>query len=208
MKKLVNGIKEFRKDRRTELLPIFSGLALGQKPDALYIGCSDSRVAVNVFASTDPGDLLVVRNVGNIVAPCNHEGISDGDLSEWAAIEFAVQVLKVKDIIVCGHSECGAISAACNQEFPLVHHHLKNWVNKVETQTNLESQVSLDTNLSDLNKVSQLNVLNQIENLKSSTLIRNLVNKGELRLNAWWFDIKNLNVYSFDNVTKSFKLIE
>src|SRR5712692_11162570 len=111
MRKLVQGIVEFRRSRRPDYAETFSRLALRQKPDALYIACSDSRVAINVFASTEPGDLFVVRNPGNIVSPAAPNGLSVADESEAAAIEFAVGQLAVRDIIVCGHSSCGAMSA-------------------------------------------------------------------------------------------------
>src|SRR5579859_1890618 len=109
MRKLIQGIMDFRKNRRPEYKETFARLALGQSPDALFIACSDSRVAVDVFASTEPGDLFVVRNPGNIVSPAAADGLSVADESEAAAIEFAVSMLKVRDIIVCGHSSCGAM---------------------------------------------------------------------------------------------------
>src|SRR3984885_10816693 len=112
MKKLVNGIVEFRKNLLPEYRQKFAKLAVEQKPDALFICCSDSRVAPNVFASTNPGDLFVIRNVGNIIPPCaGSDGHSVADESEAAAIEFAIKNLNVSDIIVCGHSECGAMQA-------------------------------------------------------------------------------------------------
>src|SRR5436189_4919786 len=106
MKKLIRGIVEFRKKVRPGYRETFSRLALGQSPDALLIACSDSRVAPNVFASTEPGDLFVIRNVGNIIAPCGDGGLAIGDESEAAAIEFSTFALNVSDMIVCGHSEC------------------------------------------------------------------------------------------------------
>ncbi len=111
MRKLVQGIVEFRRSRRPDYAETFSRLALRQKPDALYIACSDSRVQANVFASTEPGDLFVVRNPGNLVSPAGADGKSLSDESEAAAIEFALDVLEVRDIIVCGHSGCGAMAA-------------------------------------------------------------------------------------------------
>src|ERR1041384_7022651 len=111
MKKLIQGIIDFRRKLKPEMRATFARLALGQKPDALFIACSDSRVAPNVFASTNPGDLFVVRNVGNIIPPCGVMGNSVADESEAAAIEFAVTRLNVRDIIICGHSECGAMQA-------------------------------------------------------------------------------------------------
>src|SRR4051812_40742074 len=109
MKKLIGGILEYRKRLNPELRETFARLALGQAPNALYIGCSDSRVSVNVFASTEPGDLFVIRNVGNLIPPCGPDGVSSADESEAAAVEFAILNLQVTDVIVCGHSECGAM---------------------------------------------------------------------------------------------------
>src|SRR5438132_266255 len=116
MRKLVQGIVDFRKGRRPDYAETFARLALRQKPDALYIACSDSRVQANVFASTEPGDLFVVRNPGNLVSPAGPDGKSISDESEAAAIEFALDVLEVRDIIVCGHSGCGAMAALALRE--------------------------------------------------------------------------------------------
>src|SRR5579872_6348807 len=96
MKKLIQGIVEFRKNLTGEFRELFAKLALGQKPDALFIGCSDSRVVPNVFASTNPGDLFVFRNVGNLVPPVT----ALQDHSVPAAIEFSVFSLHVTNIIV------------------------------------------------------------------------------------------------------------
>src|ERR1700712_1293849 len=109
MKKLLNGIVDFRKNVRPTVKETFALLALGQRPDTLFIACSDSRVVPNLFASSDPGDLFVVRNVGNLIPACGESGHSKSDESEAAAIEFALLNLPVAEIIVCGHSECGAM---------------------------------------------------------------------------------------------------
>src|ERR1700745_1123412 len=100
MEKLIYGIVDFQKNLTEEKRQLFARLALGQKPDALFIACSDSRVVPNLFASTDPGDLFVIRNVGNLIPPCGGSGVSISDESEVAAIEFAIFNLKVNDVIV------------------------------------------------------------------------------------------------------------
>src|SRR5579871_2549496 len=109
MRKLIRGIVDFRKNVRASVKETFAQLALGQRPDTLFIACSDSRVVPNLFASSDPGDLFVIRNVGNLIPPCGERGHSASDESEAAAIEFALTALPVTDIVVCGHSECGAM---------------------------------------------------------------------------------------------------
>src|SRR5215510_15840246 len=93
----------------------FQELALDQAPDTLFITCSDSRVVPDLLVSTHPGDLFTMRNVGNLIPPATADGLSVGDLSEASAIEYAVLVLKVGNIVVCGHSECGAMKAVLSR---------------------------------------------------------------------------------------------
>src|SRR5438105_1679859 len=128
MRKLREGIVNFRRRRRPEYASTFARLALGQAPDALFVACSDSRVAPNLFASTEPGDLFVLRNVGNIVAPCGTDGTSESDESEGAALEFSVLSLKVSDLIVCGHSECAAMRALVEGREKLDLPHMRSWL--------------------------------------------------------------------------------
>src|SRR5256712_990046 len=133
MRKLVQGIVDFRRKRRPDYAETFSRLALRQKPDALYISCSDSRVQANVFASTEPGDLFVVRNPGNLVSPAGPDGRSVADESEAAAIEFGLDVLEVRDIIVCGHSGCGVMAALEHGRENVRWPHLRSWMRHADT---------------------------------------------------------------------------
>src|SRR3954447_12066587 len=110
MRKLIKGIVEFRRDARPEYREKFAKLALGQRPDTLFVACSDSRVVPNTFASTDPGDLFVLRNVGNIIPPENDAAVPAA-AGAAAAVQFAVRNLGVTDAVVCGHSDCGAMKA-------------------------------------------------------------------------------------------------
>src|SRR6201987_3871752 len=122
VQKLIAGIVDFRERLLPQYAQRFGELALSQTPDALFVTCSDSRVVPDLLASTHPGDLFTMRNVGNLIPPATADGISIGDLSEASAIEYAVLVLKVANIVVCGHSECGAMKAvlasSTHQEAP------------------------------------------------------------------------------------------
>lgn len=211
MKKLVNGIVAFRK----KLLPAhrenFARLALGQSPDALFIVCSDSRVAPNVFASTDPGDLFVVRNVGNMIPPSGGQGISVSDESELAALEFAIFQLKVKNIIICGHSECGAMQALyqgrdqVNSSQP----HLKSWLVHGEgALKDFNAGKILSPEFKPHNCLSQLNVLHQLEHVLTYSFVKERVDAGTLGLHGWWFDIANADVYAYDKDVNKFLVFD
>lgn len=205
MRKLVKGIVEFQKNLQPSYRDTLARLALGQSPDALYIGCSDSRVAVNVFASTDPGDLFVVRNVGNLVPPCGCDGQSTADESEAAAIEFALTALNVSHIIICGHSECGAMQALIKGRENIKSKNLSSWLRHGEEGLqDLASQESFAKELTTHNRLSQLNVLRQIHHLKTYPVIQERLKAGTLSLHGWWFDISHADVYAYEESFKKF----
>src|SRR4051812_871410 len=173
MKKLIQGIVEFRQNVRPDYREKFARLALGQAPDTLFIACSDSRVVPNLFASADPGDLFVIRNVGNLIPPAGMDGVSTSDESEAAAIEFALGNLNVTDIIVCGHSECGAMQALIKGREALGPVHLRSWLRHGQGALDtLKKSDGLESTLAPHNRLSQLNVLAQIKHLKSYPVVR------------------------------------
>ena len=206
MKKLVKGIFEFQKNILPSYRETFARLALGQSPDTLFIACSDSRVAPNLFASTDPGDLFVIRNVGNLVPPCGGaDGRSTDDESAAAAIEFAISNLGVSDIIVCGHSECGAMQALINGREKIATPNLKAWLRHGEYALQaLKIDQGADAQMAIHNRLSQLNVLQQLDNLKSYPLIQEKMASKKIRVHAWWFELANASVHFFDSVTGRF----
>ncbi|MDR3608648.1 MAG: carbonic anhydrase [Oligoflexia bacterium] len=209
MKKLVRGIVEFRRKRDERHRDTFARLALGQSPDCLFISCSDSRVAVNVFASTDPGDLFVIRNVGNMVPPAASSGISISDVSEAAAIEFALTQLTVTHIIVCGHSECGAMAAAYKGREKVLSPNLRAWLGLAEPAlAKLKEARFFAPELAPHNRLSQLNVLEQILHLRTYPAVRERLERGELTLHGWWFDIAKADVYAYEEVSAGFVIID
>lgn len=210
MKKLINGIIEFRKHATDAQREQFAQLALGQKPDALFICCSDSRVAPNAFASTDPGDLFVIRNVGNIIPPSN-SGFSMGDESEIAAFEFATECLSVKDIIICGHSECGAVKAIIEgaEKLPPTQHHLKSWLKYGNASVERHEHSELNNlHLPEHNQISQAHVLQQLEHVRSYPLIKKRIEEETITLHAWWFEITTATVYAYSEEEKKFLAID
>ncbi|MCB0350619.1 MAG: carbonic anhydrase [Bdellovibrionales bacterium] len=209
MKKLIEGIVEFRTKVQKDYREAFGRLAVGQSPDTLFIACSDSRVVPNTFASTNPGDLFVVRNVGNLIPPCGSNGVSSSDKSEAAAIEFSVLTLSISDIVVCGHSECGAMRALVNNRNKVTAPNLKSWLRHGDAGLKqLQAGTTLDSSLSEHNQLSQLNVLVQIEHIKSYPEVKKRIEEGTLSIHAWWFDIAHADVYAYEEEQNKFVLID
>jgi carbonic anhydrase len=206
MKKLVNGIVDFRRKTLPGYREKFAKLALGQHPDALFITCSDSRVAPNWFASTDPGDLFVVRNVGNLIPSCGPDGHSTADESEAAAIEFATMNLNIRDIIVCGHSECGAMQALLEGRDKVAAPNLRAWLRHGGASVARLPQAN--GALSRVNQLSQVNVLQQLEHLQSYPIVAERLAQGRLKLHGWWFELSSANVYAYEDTESRFILID
>jgi len=204
MRKLVQGIVDFRRSRRPDYAETFARLALRQKPDALYIACSDSRVQANVFASTEPGDLFVVRNPGNLVSPAGPDGKSISDESEAAAIEFALDVLEVRDIIVCGHSGCGAMAALQAGREDVRWPHLRSWLRHADAAAERLRGGEGDPERPPQDRLSQLNVLLQLEHLRSYEPVR----RRAPGLHAWWFEIATAEVHAWDAALGRFRPID
>ncbi|HLE11639.1 MAG: carbonic anhydrase [Bdellovibrionales bacterium RIFOXYD12_FULL_39_22] len=209
MRKLIQGIADFRETKFADYKEVFAKLVLGQRPDALFIACSDSRVAANVFASTNPGDLFVVRNVGNCIPSCDQHGMSTGDESEAAAIEFSLSNLNVRDIIVCGHSDCGAIQSLINGREKIPFPNLKSWLRHIENALDMKNLFLIKNPPKEYhNLISQINVLLQVENLKTYPIVQERILNGTLKLHSWWFDLKTIGVHYYDESEQQFVLID
>lgn len=207
MKKLLQGIVDFRKNLRADHRENFAKLALQQKPDSFFVACSDSRVVPNLFASTNPGDLFVLRNVGNLVPPCLPEDPESPRGSAAAALEFSVKNLGVKDVIICGHSECGAMRALL-EGLPNGYSQLSDWLRNGQGTLDRFSQAAVDPTLSPVNQLSQLNVLVQMEHISSYPFVKERVTSGDLMIHGWWFDIANAAVLAYEPEDRRFVVVE
>jgi carbonic anhydrase len=195
MRKLIEGIIEFRRKISEEHRELFARLALGQRPDTLFIACSDSRVVPHQFASTNPGDLFVLRNVGNLIPP---DSTDPQDVSAQATLEFSLFSLPISDIVVCGHSECGAIQALVHGHDAKSCPHLASWLKHGEASLKKGSEEQFDPKLSLENRISQANVLQQMEHISSYGFIQERLRNKTLRLHGWWFDIAHADVYCYE----------
>ncbi len=203
---LIKGSQKFQKKAFLQHKQQFKKLVEeGQSPKILFIGCCDSRVLPNLITNTGPGDLFIIRNIGNFVAPYK----PDSDFhSTAAAIEYAVSVLEVRDIIVCGHSHCGAIASLYKpeslQEQELVH--VKTWLKLGEPAKELVLQKA-EEGISEREKLTlteEISVLFQLENLMSYPAVRKRVEEGELFLNGWHYDIESGEIFAYDDESEEF----
>ncbi len=209
MRKLVEGIVDFRERLLPQYAARFRELATQQSPDTLFVTCSDSRVVPNLLVSTDPGDLFVMRNVGNLVPPATREGASTGDVSEASAIEYSALVLEVRNIVVCGHSACGAMKAALSRKAVPGAPNLARWLQHADAAVSrLEGEGAPDPALCREDQLSQVNVLVQIEHLMSYPIVRERVAAGALSVFGLWFDIGSGDMYAYEPPTRRFELLD
>jgi len=209
MQNLIEGIIEFREQRLPELVQRFQDLADGQNPDTLFISCSDSRVVPSLLLSSEPGDLFIMRNVGNLMPPSTRDGVSTGDLSEASAIEYAVMVLKVDNIVVCGHSGCGAMKAVLSDDPLTGTPNLAQWLKHAELAAiRLKEEGPLDSRLPDYDQLSQINVLVQLEHLRTYPIVQEKTASGELQLGGWWFDISRGEMSAYNPDSQRFERID
>ncbi|WAU79785.1 carbonic anhydrase [Streptomyces sp. Qhu-G9] len=167
-------------------------LAEGQYPEALFITCSDSRVIPALITGARPGEIFELRNAGNIVPPHGRPGAS----GEAATIEYALEVLGVQDIIVCGHSHCGAMGALKSGDDLSALPGVDAWLDLARP----ELAPLLDGALEDpsMPAVAQLNVVNQLAALRSYPIARQRIDSGRLRLHGWYYEVDTGQVHELD----------
>lgn len=200
---LLDGVRTFEEDVYPQKKELFESLAYDQTPATLFITCADSRISPSLITQTEPGELFLIRNVGNIVpAYGNMVG------SVASAIEYAVAALKVKNIIVCGHSNCGAMSALVNlatapeklKSVPTVRRWLHNAEAAYAAVGDLRAE---DMGPKDVRCLAEANVRLQIAHLKTHPIVAGALARGELNVQGWYYDIKQGRIFILDEQTKT-----
>ena len=201
MLKLMQGLHNFEKEVHMSNEALFTRLAKGQSPDAIFITCSDSRVDPNLLTGVAPGELFVIRNAGNIVPAYNP---SQGG-GEAASIEYAVTVLGVKDIIVCGHSQCGAIKGLLDPESLTDLPAVAQWLKHAERTKRILSDNYKEEDAARVENIAiQENVLVQMENLRTLPSIARKLWKREVTIHGWVYKIESGRVFIYDAVHEAF----
>lgn len=193
--KIAQGIKKFKSSVFPQMQENFKQLETGQSPETLFITCSDSRIDPNLVTQSKPGEIFVIQNAGNIVP---RPGL--GELSVEATVQYAVDVLKVKQIVVCGHSHCGAVTGLLNLDSLEPMPAIRDWVKR--------SEKILDQIGDGENRISQAieaNVLLQLDHLREYTCVSNAIEEGRLSLHGWVyrFESGEIDILATDSEMQS-----
>lgn len=199
MKAIVKGALQFQRHTFPGLSGLFKKLANTQNPKALFITCSDSRVVPELLTQQEPGDIFVIRNAGNIVP--SHSAEPGG---VTASVEYAVAALGVTDIVVCGHSDCGAMTAiatcTCMNHMPAV----ASWLRHADAAKAVNEAREYVSPAAKLDGMVRENVLAQLANLKTHPAVARALEQGSVALHGWVYDIETGAVMAFDGGQRRF----
>jgi carbonic anhydrase len=181
-KRLIEGNRVFSMTKKIGDPEYFKKLSLGQTPDYLWIGCSDSRVPANEVTNTQSGEMFVHRNIANLVVHT--------DLNLLSVLEYAVNVLGVKHVIVCGHYGCGGVRASMGNE---MHGFVDNWLRNIKDvyQKNNAELEAIEDFDKRADRLTELNVIEQVRNLAKTGIVQNAWKKRELHLHGWVYGINS-----------------
>ena len=196
----LKGVIKFQNEVYPSKQELFERLAKGQSPEAVFIACSDSRVETAMITQTDPGELFILRNAGNIVPPHTNE---TGGMT--ATIEFAMRVLDVPHIVVCGHTECGAMKGAMNPESVQHLPHVREWLGFAQGAKDVVEELAGDKSEDEkMHLLLQENVKLQLQHLRTHPSVMRKLANGSLTLHGWVYDIKTGDVFAYDEDKQAF----
>jgi carbonic anhydrase len=206
IKRIISGLNDFQQNYFKAHQDLFQRLSHGQTPEILFITCCDSRIAPNLLTQTEPGEIFIIRNMGNIIPPYGTSNSSEG-----AGIEYAVQALNIKEIIICGHSLCGSIKGLLQlqnlyDQMPLVYDWLKVYGESIRRIIGENYSEYSGEEL--LSIATQTNVLNQIANLETYPVVRSRLHAGKLHLHAWVYEIETGRILAYDVKQNQFVPLE
>jgi carbonic anhydrase len=201
MQQLIHGIHQFRTQDFGSLEGRFRELADGQRPETLFITCSDSRVVPNLLTRTGPGDLFILRNAGNLVPPYGAT-----TCGEAATIEFAVAGLGVQEIVICGHSHCGAMKGLLHPDAVASLPAMSSWLGHAATTRRIldDHYGHLTDDDERLAAAIRENVLVQLEHLRTLPAVASRLRRGDLRLHGWVYQIECGEVLAYDLESEEF----
>lgn len=191
MEHVVTGFVSFKNKVFPRHRKLFAELANGQRPEVLFITCADSRIDPNLVTQTRPGDLFIIRNAGNIVPP--NTGVAGG---VTASIEYAVAVLNVGHIVVCGHTHCGAMTGALNPEALDSLPHVRKWLELSRAAVEVVRHAQGSVGKEHLRAVTEQNVLVQLQHLRTHPVVAARIASGDIQLHGWMYELESGDVYA------------
>jgi carbonic anhydrase len=206
MDKLFKGIAQFRQDDFESHKELFQSLRRTQKPHTLFIGCADSRVVPDLITRTMPGELFTVRNIANLVPPFRH---TEEYVGTTSSIEYAVLALEVKNIVVCGHSNCGGC-AAMNQPAEQLAHlpNVRRWLEiSREVRGRVDRQMDVECPEKREWLTEQINILVQMRNLLTYPYVKQRYQQGILNIYGWYYIIETGEIFNFNDQNETFELV-
>lgn len=189
--RLADGLARYRREVRPRIHPLASRLAAGQSPHTMLLTCADSRVVPSLITGAGPGELFVVRNIGALLPEFGSDTLND----EGAALEYAIRVLGVRNVIVCGHGKCGAMTALCRGHVPDDLGALQNWARGAK------AIAGVDPNDDDVDEVTKRVVLRQLENLRTYPVVAEGLGADEVSIGAWFYDVEAADVLEWNPTT-------
>lgn len=194
MSKVAQGIVRFHDEVYPQKQELFGQLATGQSPEALFITCSDSRIDPNLLVQTEPGELFIIRNAGNIVPP--HNNFTGG---VTASIEYAVAALGIQHIIICGHSGCGAMDGVMNPDSVADLPHVSQWLSYAKAAHQIVEEAAPKASKGEkLKMLIAQNVLLQLKHIQTHPQVAAKCATGKLELHGWVYDIGAGTVEAYD----------
>jgi carbonic anhydrase len=204
MQQLIDGYARFRSDVFPQQSGLFEKLAKGQQPQALFICCSDSRVVPEVVMQCEPGTLFPCRSVGNLVPPPTEtaSGVA-------ATIEYAIRVLRIPDVVICGHSDCGAMKGILESEkiesLPAVRSYLEHAGPSSKWLTRLLKDATSLSFEQKLKLLTEANVIAQLQNLRNHPAVDDALKNNTVRVHGWVYDIGTGGILQFDSEEGCFR---
>lgn len=204
MPKIIDGVVRFKSEVHPQKKALFDELAKGQSPEALFITCSDSRIEPSLLVQSEPGDLFVCRNAGNIVPP-----YTNNTSGMVASIEYAVAALNVQHIVVCGHSSCGAMQGVMNPEAVAPLPQVAQWLTYSKAAYKIVQEKMPNASAEEqLVKLIEENVLLQLQHLKTHPQVAAKLAAGEIQLHGWTYDIGSGDIKAYDEISGEFVLVD
>lgn len=200
MHHVISGVAKFQKEVYPGKKARFQKLANGQNPEVLFITCADSRIDPNLVTQTEPGELFICRNAGNIVPPHSNQ---TGGMT--ASIEFAVAALGVAHIIVCGHTDCGAMKGALDPDSLEGLPHVKEWLSHCRCATEVLKEKHGEIGADHIEELTKENVVQQLQHLRTHPAVAAKLATKQVHLHGWVYDIEKGQILCYNAQTENFE---